>query len=49
MILICKFFFPVSTKGNLVPFNQGIKFNIYIFRMLGFLRAHKREGTSKCS
>lgn len=23
MILIYKFFFPISTKGNLVPFKQG--------------------------
>lgn len=43
MILIYKFFFPVSTKGNLVPLQRGythIKF---------FLKDHKGEGTSKYS
>lgn len=43
-ILICRFFFPVLTKGNLVPFGQ-----VYTYMECFFKEAHKGEGTSKCS
>lgn len=29
MVLFYKFFFPVSTKGNLVPFKQGYDRMVY--------------------
>lgn len=43
MILIGKVFFPVSTKGNLVPFTQGYTYKEF------FLKAHKGEETSALS